>query len=146
MPLRLSGGVADLEAGRPVPATAAARRSGSAAGTQELRTREGVVRVDHLRLRSPAPQGPPAVRGGGAVLDPGRTGRGRHEDVRVRVDGPSWLVLGESFNRGWRATCDGRDLGAPRVVDGYANGWRVGRGCRSVAMTFAPQRAGAWAT
>ena len=43
---------------------------------------------------------------------------GRHDDVRVRVDGPAWLVLGESFNRGWRASCDDRDLGAPQVVDG----------------------------
>ena len=99
------------------------------------------MRVDHLRLRSAAPAGRPPARGGGAVIDAGTTDRGRHDDVRVRVDGPAWLVLGESFNRGWRASCDGRDLGAPQVVDGFANGWRAPRGCRRVTMAFAPQGA-----
>jgi hypothetical protein len=123
-----------------VPATACGPPLRLAAGPQELRTREGVVRVDHLRLRSPAPAGLPPVRGGGVVLDPGKTGRGRHEDVRVRVSGPSWLVLGESFNRGWRATCDGRDLGAPVPMQGYANGWPVPAGCAKAAFSFAPNR------
>jgi hypothetical protein len=50
-------------------------------------------------------------------------------------------VLGESYNRGWRAECSGRSLGAPHVVDGFANGWRVGPDCRRVTFHFAPQRA-----
>jgi hypothetical protein len=48
-------------------------------------------------------------------------------------------VLGESFDAGWRATCNGRSLGAPQVVDGYANGWRAPAGCTHVAFAFAPQ-------
>ena len=36
---------------------------------------------------------------------------------------PSWLVLGQSQNAGWKATVNGRDVGGSRLVDGYANGW-----------------------
>jgi arabinofuranan 3-O-arabinosyltransferase len=99
------------------------------------------VSVHDLRLRSPG-AGPRArPTGGGAVLDPGDESRGGHDGVRVRVDGPSWLVLGESYDRGWRAECDGRDLGEPVVIDGYANGWRPPADCRDVTMRFGPQRA-----
>ncbi|HKP90814.1 MAG TPA: hypothetical protein VJT75_12685, partial [Thermoleophilaceae bacterium] len=77
----------------------------------------------------------------GRVEAQGRHGRGEYTGIRVAPAGPSWLVLGESYNRGWRAECDGRSLGAPHVVDGFANGWRVGPGCRSVELRFAPQRA-----
>jgi len=39
---------------------------------------------------------------------------------------PFWLVLGESTNAGWHATtASGMDLGAPQLIDGYANGWLV---------------------
>jgi len=61
--------------------------------------------------------------------------------VKLALDGPSWLVLGESFNGGWRASCDGEAMGAPEVVDGYANGWRVPASCRDVDFGFAPNRA-----
>jgi hypothetical protein len=71
-------------------------------------------------------------------------GRGSYDGLRVQVSEASWLVLGESYNRGWQANCDGRDLGAPKVVDGFANGWRVGPGCTSVSFAFAPQRAVQW--
>ena len=53
---------------------------------------------------------------------------------------PSWLVLGESYDRGWQATCNGRSLGAPVPINGYANGWRIGRGCESVTFSFGPQK------
>jgi hypothetical protein len=48
-------------------------------------------------------------------------------------------VLGESFDRGWRATCDGHSLGTPVVVDGFANGWPVSPGCHDVGFAYAPQ-------
>ena len=60
--------------------------------------------------------------------------------MRVAVRGPAWLVLGEGYDRGWSATCNGRSLGAPTPIDGYANGWRDGPGCTAVAFTFVPQR------
>jgi hypothetical protein len=51
--------------------------------------------------------------------------------------------LGESLNSGWEATGPGgRSLGAPQLIDGYANGWYVTplrRGTFVVALQFAPQ-------
>ena len=139
--LRVRGTVAALEAGLPLRAAACAKGLALEASEQRLTTEAGVVRVDHVRLRSEAPDGIGIDRGGGAVLDPGETGRGSHEGVRVRVDGPAWLVLGETYNAAWRASCDGRDLGEPVVVDGYANGWHPPVDCREVDLSFAPQRA-----
>ncbi len=60
--------------------------------------------------------------------------------MRLRVRRPGWLVYGQSFSEGWRAACDGRDLGRPVPLQGYANAWPVRPGCRSVALTFAPNR------
>jgi arabinofuranan 3-O-arabinosyltransferase len=99
--------------------------------------------VDLLRLRSPAPE-PATAAGGGRVVDPGELGRSSVNGVRLALDGPSWLVLGQSFNQGWRASCDGRSLGAPRVVDAYANAWPVPASCRSASFTFQPQNGVRW--
>ena len=65
----------------------------------------------------------------------------RLDGAEVALDGPAWLVLGESWDRGWRARCDGRDLGEPEPIQGYANGWRVDRPCTEVAFAFGPDRA-----
>jgi arabinofuranan 3-O-arabinosyltransferase len=137
--LRLVGTVADLEAGRPLRARGCASVS-LPAGRQRVATASGLAKVALLRLRSDAPRAARDPASAGAVLDQGEGGRGRYENVRVRVDAPAWLVLGESFNRGWRASCDDRDLGEPVVVDGYANGWRPPPDCREVEIAFAPQR------
>ena len=140
--LRVTGPSAAFEAGAPLYARACGGPESLAAGVQHLVVAPGVFAVDDLRLDSPAPAPPAAAgaaaAGGGRVLDPGKAGHGRYDGVRVAVQGPSWLVLGESYDRGWRAWCDGRDLGAPVVVDGYANGWRVGASCRSVHFAFGP--------
>ncbi len=70
--------------------------------------------------------------------------------VRVHVDGadePFWLVLGQSENAGWHATTDGAALGPRRLVDGFANGWRVDpkTGSFDVVLQWTPQR-GVWAS
>jgi hypothetical protein len=64
--------------------------------------------------------------------------------VRVRVERPAWLVLGDSYSRGWSAWCGPtpgkeRTLGDPIPIDGFANGWRVDRSCRFARFAFTPQ-------
>ncbi|WP_421119967.1 hypothetical protein ACE2AJ_01000 [Aquihabitans daechungensis] len=50
-------------------------------------------------------------------------------DVSVpQADEDFWFVLGQSYNAGWHLTADGRDLGPPTLVNGYANGWKVPAG------------------
>ena len=76
--------------------------------------------------------------------------------LHVRVSGittaagPFHLILGESINRGWTATVDGGpSLGAPELIDGFANGWIVNprllageihQGTLTVTLRWAPQR------
>ena len=141
VPLRPSGTVEQLDAGRPLSATGCDGAAQMGEGIQYVRSLPGQFSVDLLRLRSPAPVAPPAATGGGAVVDPGKIGNSSVKGVHVRLNGPSWLVLGQSYSKGWRAECDGRDLGEPRPIDGYANGWRAPADCRDVSFSYAPQNA-----
>ena len=126
------------------------------AGAHVLRTRPGRetgIDVDRLVLTS--------AEGGGASDDPvapvglpgsqaGATARvvtngATATEVRIRTDGdPFWLVLGESSNAGWTATADdGTSFGAPRLVDGFANGWLIEpreAGTMVVELRWTPQR------
>jgi arabinofuranan 3-O-arabinosyltransferase len=145
VPLRVHGDVAALDGARPLRALACGGRVHLLAGPQLVVAPDGVLRVDHLRLRSAAPAATPPPAGGGRVLDSGDPGRAGWDGVRVAAAGPAWLVLGQSFDRGWRAYCNGRDLGEPRVIDAFANGWRVERGCREVRFAYVPQRPVVWA-
>ena len=45
--------------------------------------------------------------------------------IRLELDAPARLVLAESYNRGRRASCDGRDLGEPEVGAAFGTAWRV---------------------
>ncbi len=60
---------------------------------------------------------------------------------------PLWLQLNQSRNDGWTATVDGRDLGPPVLVDGYANGWLLPPSTaeRSVELRWTPQSGVRWA-
>ena len=51
-------------------------------------------------------------------------------------------MLGQSLSRGWTATVDGKDLGRPTLVDGYANGWRITptSSAFTVELRWTPQR------
>ena len=76
----------------------------------------------------------------------------RHSDTRYTVEVPPsdtdrWLVLGQSHNRGWRAVAGGADLGAPVVIDGFANGWLLSASSDavSVELRWAPQQSVNWA-
>jgi hypothetical protein len=146
LPLRVSGSIAELDAGAPLRLRGCGGRLALPSGSSLLTVPPGsVMRADHLLLRSPAPRpadaAPAAARvtsvsGGGA---PGQTG-----SARLELDGPGWLVLTQSWSRGWRAWCrdaDGeeRELGEPVPIDGYANGWRVSGDCAEARFAFAPQ-------
>lgn len=48
--------------------------------------------------------------------------RSRSIDVPACPTG-CWVIVGEGFNEAWSASVDGRDLGAPTLIDGNANGW-----------------------
>lgn len=144
VPLSLAASLGDLDAGVPMRAESCAPAD-LPAGEQRLRAPPGVLRIDHLRLRSAAPE--PLARAAvipGRVLDPGEPGRGSRSDVRLDLSGPALLVLGESWSKGWRANCDGRDLGDPVVVDGYANGWKANPSCLNATFKFAPTAPVRW--
>jgi arabinofuranan 3-O-arabinosyltransferase len=138
--LRVAGSVAAFDSGTPLPARSCGPRAELGPGTERLSVDPGALAVDQLRLFSAAPQPRAAPVSSGQVLDSGTAGRGSYRNVRVAISSPSWLVLGEGYDRGWRASCNGRSLGAPMPIDGYANGWRVSPGCRQVSFVFAPNR------
>jgi arabinofuranan 3-O-arabinosyltransferase len=116
------------------------------AGRHELRTTPGAATgldIEQLALstRDPATSSAPAVDDAASVRvrDHDRVSF----DVEVRSSQPTWLVLGQSLSDGWKATAGGRDLGAPVLVDGYANGWRVDPGADGVVVVelrWTPQR------
>lgn len=123
-----------LTAGRHVIEAADGRRTGDD--------------VDQLVLRS-APSGASTDRAApaGTTATPHiRVERHSATSLDMHVTGahgPFWLVLGESNSKGWQAQWAGHDLGAPTLVDGYANGWYVNPGRAtsfSVSVRWEPQR------
>ncbi len=140
VPLRISGTVTQLDAGRPLVARSCGGQVAMPSGIQYVSALAGSFSVDLLRLRSPAPAPLPVAAGEGRVLNPGNINRYSVDGVRVALPRASWVVLGESFDSGWKASCDGRSLGAPQVIDGFANGWLAPAGCHRVSFTFSPQQ------
>ena len=141
LPLRPAGTQADLEAGRPMLARGCPGRVRMGGGVQQVSAQPATFAVDLLRLRSRAPEPITPPASAGRVMDPGKLHGSSLDGVRVELDHAAWLVLGQSFSDGWRATCDGRDLGKPRPVNAYANGWRAPRDCQRVEFAYAPQDA-----
>ena len=97
--------------------------------------------IDQLVLDSPRPIRDPA-EGIGAV-----TSAVRHSDTGYTVTVPAspmdrWLVLGQSHNAGWHATVAGADLGAPVVIDAFANAWLLPASNEpvTVELRWTPQR------
>jgi hypothetical protein len=119
------------------------------AGEHEVRSALGGVTgfdVDRLELTSGAdgeavdgaPYGLPPVPSDDAsvrVIESGPASL----TVEVDADEPVWLVLGQSYSDGWRAS---HGLGAPTLVDGYANGWQLEptSGPQRITLRFTPQR------
>jgi arabinofuranan 3-O-arabinosyltransferase len=113
-------------------------------GSHDLRTASGGesgLDLDQLALSTRSIGAVPAVDEGAAVsvLVQGRVSM----DLEVRADEPTWLVLGQSWSDGWKATVNGKDLGEPVLVDGFANGWLVDpgdAGVVTVELRWTPQK------
>jgi hypothetical protein len=143
---RLVGSVEALDAGRPLRIRGCGAGLTLPSGMTRVHAPPGAVaRPDHLLLSSTAPAPRPAAATP-RVIDPGHDAvGGRRDDVLVEPRGRAWLVLGQSYSRGWRAWCSdvsGREraLGGPVPIDGFANGWRVDASCQRARFLFAPQR------
>ncbi|HUO49324.1 MAG TPA: alpha-(1-_3)-arabinofuranosyltransferase family protein [Acidimicrobiales bacterium] len=125
-------------------------------GTHLLTAADGAstgIDLDQLVLDSP-PEGavaPPAAAPSSPATVQVLSQDATSAHLRVTPSGPSGgpflLVMGQSLNAGWHATvAGGPDLGPPVLVDGFANGWRVGSGVLAgrpgsfdVTIRFAPQ-------
>jgi arabinofuranan 3-O-arabinosyltransferase len=150
---RVIGSVEALDSGAPLRLRGCGLngRVAAPAGQSHLSAPPGgVMRPDHLALVSGAPAPIATTAPPGTVTRTSPAGR----RVKLSLSGPAWLVFGQSYSSGWRASC--RDasghwngLGAPVPIDGYANGWQVDANCREARFDFRPQRlvdAGYWAS
>ena len=110
------------------------------AGVQHIAAPSGHVqhRLAAARLAGARSRWPRPSRAG-VSSTAGSIGESEVSGTRVALRGRSWIVFGESWDAGWKATCNGRSLGAPQVIDGYANGWLAPASCTHVAITFGPQ-------
>jgi hypothetical protein len=135
--LRVRGPAARL--GLPLRATSCGQPVALRGGPQTLVAGGRLFAPYLLRVRSPAPNAS-VPRAAGRVVDAGQASGGTRDGVRIEPAGPARLVLAESFNRGWRASCGGHSLGEPVIADGWANGWDVPATCRDVSFEFGPER------
>ncbi len=154
VPVSLEGTTDDLLAGNPIDLVACDDRPlDLPEGRTLLRTAEGRTTgfdIDRLVLRSAA--GGDAETRTGTLVDPATqtprpkmtvTGTSRVSvDATVpEADDDFWFVLGQSYNAGWHATADGKDLGPPTLVNGYANGWKVPAGSDiAIHVEWTPQK------
>lgn len=143
----LAGTVAELDAGKPL--TLAACPEGAElemrSGLNRVGIRgDGVTQPDEVALVSPAASPRPAAPVG-HVTDAGSRDAAGRSGIELDVTRPAWLILGESYSRGWHASCETQsgekvELGAPTPVDGFGNGWKVSPDCATASLSFGPQR------
>ena len=129
------------------PATDAVSASGSAwracestldlsAGQHTIAPTTGYV-LDSLQLRDQrAGRSQPAAPPTQQITRNDAT----HKTITVRGTGTVNLLIGQSYDSRWTATANGKDLGAPQVIDGYSTGWRLTTsGDTVVDIHYAPQ-------
>jgi arabinofuranan 3-O-arabinosyltransferase len=98
--------------------------------------------VIHYRAGPPAA----AANGGGVAPAPAQIEVRTDTDTELAVhtsssDTPYLLTTGRGFDRRWVGTIDGKPLGEPALVDGYAVGWRIDQpGEHDIVVRFFPQR------
>ncbi|HEY7071174.1 MAG TPA: alpha-(1-_3)-arabinofuranosyltransferase family protein [Acidimicrobiales bacterium] len=160
LPVRVTGPMSQALAGEALPlATCDGAPLALDNGEHEIAGADGQdtgLNVDGLVLRSGA-GGSATPAGSGTLVSEASAGAvpsgpavevtgDNHDRATAKVTGatpgqPFWLVMGQSFNQGWQATVNGRSLGDPVLVDGFANGWLVTPDDASftVDMRFTPQ-------
>jgi arabinofuranan 3-O-arabinosyltransferase len=138
---RLDGTLRQLTAGEAMPLGNCGGPVRLSGGDHQIVSSTGWL-VDLLGLSSPAP----ATRAGQLPppADLQVTGSSR-SGMSIRTGpagGPYFLVVGQGYDRRWRATMDGRRLGPPLLLDGYSVGWRIAdQRPHRFEVTFGPQRA-----
>ncbi|MEJ7584542.1 MAG: hypothetical protein WKF43_10765 [Acidimicrobiales bacterium] len=161
LPVRIGGTVADAVAGAPLRITGCGPAVRAAAGDHLLRSADGReigLDVDQLLLSSPGEgasgtaSGPDSGTADGADADaaPGLVVTDNGRDRITLEVGPrstdTWVVLSQSHSLGWSASAEGRDLGEPVPVNGFANAWLVPAGgdTLTVELEWVPQRVVRW--
>jgi len=136
--LRADASVETFDAGEPLRVQACDELP-LPAGRTRVEIEPAALAPYLIRMRSSRRSGrsdaPP-----GRVVSAGTATRGGREGIRLELRTPARLVLAESYSRGRRASCDGRDLGEPEVGGAYGTAWRVPASCREVTITFGPNR------
>ncbi len=125
VPVRVTGTTAAAEAGSPLAVTSCGEALQIPEGRSDLTTPRGAtvgLDLDRVVLDT-APSGEVPSAPKAATLRVDGSSRTSYDLSLGGLDAPTWLVLGQSHNDGWHLTADGVDLGAPRLVNGFANGW-----------------------
>jgi len=139
--VRLDGTVRQFMAGEALPLGDCGEPLRLSGGDHQIVSSTGWL-VDLLGLSSPAPPTrlspvpPPADL---RVIGSSRSG------MTIRTGpaaGPYYLVVGQGYDRRWRAAMEGRWLGPPLLLDGYSVGWRItDQRPHRFEVAFGPQRA-----
>jgi arabinofuranan 3-O-arabinosyltransferase len=156
VPVRVTGTVEDALDGKALDvALCGADDVDLPAGVSQLTTgpgRDTGIHVDTVTLRSAAGGGADAssetlLDAAGAEVDPVPAAVTADDRWRQTIavgarPEPTWLVIGQSHNEGWRASIDGEDLGDPVLVDGYSSAFLLPGGAEPVVvdLEWRPQR------
>ncbi|WP_196440218.1 alpha-(1-_3)-arabinofuranosyltransferase family protein [Planomonospora sp. ID67723] len=122
----LNGRPVDYRSCAPVELTAGPARVG--AGFLDA------FRIESMVLRPSATDGVAGTRAAPAGVEAWGQAERR---VRVATTEPSYLVVNENHNRGWRAYLNGREL-IPARVDGWRQAWEVPAAAGVVTIRFEP--------
>ncbi len=143
VPVTISGTLDEVQRGLPLSVSSCASSVTLSAGMHDVESSLGAMsgfQLDDLVMTSRvAPQ--PSVT---AISDLAGRWQSRSQvtaNVEPR-DGGRVLVLGQSMSPGWRATLNGKDLGAPLLVDGASTGWILPSHISphsTVVMSWSPQ-------
>jgi arabinofuranan 3-O-arabinosyltransferase len=134
---RASGTVADIMGGRPMTFTACSAVPMAAGRDIVTEPEADAFSVQAVTM---ARSGALAVAGRGAAARAvtAVTWTPSRRVLRVVAGQPSYLIVNENFNAGWRAMLHGRSL-QPVRLDGWKQGWLLPAGSRGlVTLTYQP--------